>query len=45
MHPLPLYPNMRIGQMIFHSMAGLPERSYAVTGRYNADLGVTASKG
>jgi len=45
MHPVPLYPDMRIGQMIFHSMAGLPDRTYAATGRYNADLGVTGSKG
>jgi len=45
MHPLPLWPNMKIGQMLFISTAGLPERSYAETGRYNADLAVTASKG
>lgn len=45
MHPLPLYPNMKIGQMLFMTMNGEPERSYAEVGRYNADLGVTASKG
>lgn len=45
LHPLPLWPGMKIGQMLFISMAGLPERSYAVTGRYNADLAVTPSKG
>ena len=45
LHPLPLWPNMKIGQMLFISTAGLPERSYAETGRYNADLAVTASKG
>ena len=45
MHPLPLYPNMRIGQMVFFTVSGQPERSYAHTGRYNGDLGVTASKG
>lgn len=45
MHPLPLYPNMRIGQMVFFTVSGVPERSYAEVGRYNADLAVTASKG
>ncbi len=45
LHPLPLWPNMKIGQMLFICTAGLPERSYAETGRYNADLAVTASKG
>jgi len=45
MHPLPLYPNMKIGQMLFMNMASLPERSYAELGRYNGDLAVTGSKG
>ena len=45
LHPLPLYPNMKIGQMLFITVSGQPERTYAETGRYNADLGVTASKG
>jgi dCTP deaminase len=45
LHPLALYPGLKIGQMVFSLMAGIPERSYAVTGRYNGDLGVTASKG
>lgn len=44
-HSLPLWPGMKIGQMVFHSLAGRPERNYAVTGRYNNDLGVTASRG
>jgi deoxycytidine triphosphate deaminase len=45
MHPIPLYPDMKIGQMIFHTMAGLPDRTYAATGRYNAHLSVHPSLG
>lgn len=45
LHPIALWPGMRIGQMVFHTIAGQPERSYAVTGRYNNDAAVTASKG
>lgn len=45
MHPLPIWPGLRIGQMKFLLVSGSPERSYAQTGRYNANLGVTASKG
>lgn len=44
-HNLPLWPGMKIGQMVFHVISGRPERSYAVTGRYNGDTGVTASRG
>ncbi len=44
-HPIPLWPNKRIGQMVFHRTSSKPERSYAVTGRYNADDKVTGSKG
>lgn len=44
-HNLPLWPGMKIGQMVFHVISGRPERNYAATGRYNGDLGVTASKG
>ena len=40
-----IWPDMKIGQMKFILISGEPERSYAETGRYNADLGVTASKG
>jgi deoxycytidine triphosphate deaminase len=36
---------MKIGQMVFHVIAGTPERTYAVTGRYNNDSIVTASRG
>jgi dCTP deaminase len=45
MHPLPLWPGMKIGQVAFFRMEGIPHRSYAVTGRYCNDLTVTASKG
>ncbi len=44
-HSIPIWPGMKIGQMVFHSLAGRPERSYAVTGRYNGDISVTASRG
>lgn len=44
-HNLPLWPGMKIGQMVFHVISGRPERSYAVTGRYNGDQAVTASRG
>jgi dCTP deaminase len=45
MHPVAIWPGMKIGQMVFHRMEAIPHRSYAVTGRYNGDEGVTASKG
>jgi dCTP deaminase len=44
-HPLPIWPGLRIGQMKFQLVSGCVEASYAKTGRYNCDLGVTASKG
>jgi len=44
-HALPLYPGMKIGQLVFSRMESAPERTYAVTGRYNSDPGVMASKG
>jgi dCTP deaminase len=34
-HPLPLYPGMKIGQMVFLHMAAIPLKSYALTGHYN----------
>lgn len=45
MHPLPIWPGLRIGQMKFLLISGQPDASYSKTGRYNADLSVTASKG
>ena len=44
-HNIALWPGMKIGQMVFHHIAGRPEKSYAITGRYNNDLAVTASRG
>ncbi|NCW46128.1 MAG: dCTP deaminase, partial [Gemmatimonadaceae bacterium] len=29
LHPVALWPGMKIGQMVFHQMAGIPQRSYA----------------
>lgn len=45
LHPLSIWPGMKMGQMKFILVSGTVERSYAESGRYNADLGVTASKG
>lgn len=45
LHPIPLWPDMRIGQVKFMQMAAQPRRSYAQTGRYNGDAGVQASRG
>jgi dCTP deaminase len=44
-HNIPLWPGMKIGQMVFHVIAGTPERTYRETGRYNGDTQVTASRG
>ncbi len=44
-HSIAVWPGMPIGQMIFHRLNREPERDYSVTGRYNGDLRVTASKG
>jgi dCTP deaminase len=45
LHPIPLWPGMKIGQMVFHTMAAAPLRSYAQTGRYNGDTTVQQSRG
>jgi dCTP deaminase len=44
LQPLPLYPRLKIGQMVFWRMSAKPAVSYAVTGSYNQDRLVTASK-
>lgn len=44
-HSLPLYPGLKIGQMIFHRCEQAPERHYGITGRYNNDTVVMGSKG
>lgn len=44
-HALALWPGMKIGQLVFHSMASVPERDYSVTGRYNMHRTVHPSLG
>lgn len=41
---LPLYPGLRIGQIIFHACA-VPDCPYSETGRYNGAKCVESSKG
>jgi len=45
MHAVPLWPGMRIAQIVFHKMSMLPGKSYSLTGRYHGDTAVQASKG
>lgn len=45
LHPVALWPGMKIGQMVFTRMSRRPERSYSLTGRYNNDRSVQASRG
>ncbi len=40
----PLYPGMRIGQVVFYQMASLPTIDYSVVGHYNHDKEATQSK-
>jgi len=44
LQPLPIYPGLKIGQMVFWRMSAKPALSYAVTGSYNNDKLVSASK-
>jgi dCTP deaminase len=44
-HRLPLVQGMLIGQLRFSKLDDVPMRSYAITGRYQGDRGVVASKG
>jgi dCTP deaminase len=44
LQPLPLWPGLKIGQMVFFRMSAKPALSYAVTGSYNNDKLVSASK-
>lgn len=44
-YPIPLWPGMKIGQMVFHSLASVPEKSYSEVGRYNGHTTVHASLG
>ena len=45
LHAVPLWPGMRIAQIVFHKMSMLPGKSYSVTGRYQGDTAVQGSKG
>ena len=45
LHYVPIWPGMKIGQMVFHLMSQRPALSYAVTGRYNGDATVQGSRG
>jgi dCTP deaminase len=44
LQPLPIYPGLKIGQLVFFKMSSKPALSYAVTGSYNNDNLVAASK-
>ena len=44
-HALPLWPGLKIGQMVFHVMSNAPMRSYAETGHYNNPLDSHAVRG
>lgn len=42
---VPLWPGMRVGQIIWMKMTSRPDVSYRDCGRYNNDLTVTSCKG
>jgi dCTP deaminase len=42
---VPIWPGMKIGQIVFDYMDDRPQRSYAITGRYNNDQQVQESRG
>jgi len=44
LQPLPINPGLKIGQMVFFRMSQRPALSYALTGSYNNDRLVAASK-
>ena len=45
MHPVALWPGMRIAQIVFHRMSMLPAKDYSMTGRYQGDKAVQGSRG
>jgi len=45
LHPISLWPGMKVGQMIFNQLSSAPLVSYAIKGHYNGDSSVTASRG
>ena len=44
LHPVKLWPGMRIGQIVFHRMSQTPAEDYSIVGHYNFDQSVTAAK-
>ena len=44
LQPLPIYPGLKIGQMVFFRMSQRPTLSYATVGHYNNDKLTTSSK-
>ena len=44
LQPLPIYPELKIGQMVLFRMSAKPALSYAQVGHYNNDKLVAASK-
>jgi dCTP deaminase len=44
LQPLPIYPGLKIGQMVFFRMSSEPAISYADVGHYNNDSSVSPSK-
>jgi len=44
LQPLPIYPGLKIGQMVFFRMSTKPAISYADVGHYNNDVLVSPSK-
>lgn len=44
-HPIPLWCGMRIGQLVIHRLAEVPQFSYAARGHYQNDGTVQQSKG
>lgn len=46
LQPIDLWPGMKIGQLVWHTMVQPPERNYQITGRYNVNhQTVVASRG
>lgn len=45
LHPIALWPGMKIGQVVFQRLVSPPRHSYRVTGRYNNHTTVMGSLG
>jgi dCTP deaminase len=43
--PLPIYPGLKMGQLVFSLTLAPPDQDYSVRGRYNNDRRVMESKG